>query len=162
MKTPNELVNESIAWLKTLPVASERCSQCACEGYQAGFRAREEEVLNLQKLVHFNAKQAAKLSRDLAEAERAAQPKWISVKERLPEFKIDVLVKCSKLSHLELPTIRKTLAYDFYSVMSLYCETENGNETYVWDTRPETDVCPLNFWEVTHWMPLPPAPEEEK
>lgn len=41
-KTPEELAEEAIRWVKTLPPASERCNQCACEGYRAGYKAGSE------------------------------------------------------------------------------------------------------------------------
>ena len=49
-KTPEEMAEEAIEWVKTLPPASERCNQCACEGYRAGYKAgvkeAEERILN--------------------------------------------------------------------------------------------------------------------
>ena len=61
-KTPEELAEDAIKWVKTLPPASERCNQCACEGYRAGYQAaqqwisvkdrlpdRDQEVLGYEK-----------------------------------------------------------------------------------------------------------------
>jgi hypothetical protein len=42
-KTPEEMAEEAIRWVKTLPPASERCNQCACEGYRAGYKAAKQE-----------------------------------------------------------------------------------------------------------------------
>ena len=91
---------------------------------------------------------------------QAAKPQWISVKDRLPEVNTDVLVKVSKgwVESDDNGNNPKPLTYDFYSVMSLYYE----NNQHVWDTRPVTDACPLKWEDVTHWMPLPEAPKEEK
>ena len=50
-KTPKEITEEhineqAIRWVKTLPPASERCNQCACEGYKAGYEAATVSVLD--------------------------------------------------------------------------------------------------------------------
>lgn len=51
-KTPEEMAEDAIRWVKTLPPASERCNQCACEGYRAGYKAAqaivEEELQAVQ------------------------------------------------------------------------------------------------------------------
>jgi hypothetical protein len=38
-KTPIELFHD---WLNTQPPSSERCYGCACQGFQAGFKAGRE------------------------------------------------------------------------------------------------------------------------
>ena len=64
---------------------------------------------------------------------------WISVNDRLPEFCVSVLARC------------------FYNGKwrTLVCHTskENAGEWYT------DEVC--QWVKVTHWMPLPLAPEEE-
>lgn len=90
---------------------------------------------------------------------QAAQ-QWISVKDRLPKIGTDVLVKVSKDSVMsdDNGNNPEPIIYDFYSVMSLYYQ----NGQHIWDTRPITDACPLKWDDVTHWMPLPDEPKEEK
>ena len=69
-----------------------------------------------------------------------AMPRWISVEERLPEDEKDVavIVKLQKGNWMYLTAFR------------LPC----GGW---WINRGAG----LDYAEVTHWMPLPPAPKEE-
>lgn len=74
-------------------------------------------------------------------------PKWISVKERMPPLKEKVLVWAVGKSKL---TMGKT-----------YCDVtftaEEMGEVRWWE-------CWMRFiedWDITHWMPLPDAPEVE-
>lgn len=90
----------------------------------------------------------------------AAQPKWISVEERLPELFTDVLI-----------LVKETEFYGCYKEFSksylcqyvaqyddewftVYC---HGHK-YIRDTADEPNADKL---EVTHWMPLPEPPKEE-
>lgn len=75
----------------------------------------------------------------------AQQPKWISVKERFPEYKTAVL------------------GYGLRS--KKYSETDKFPAAHVVYTRGEDEGW-FTFWNneyvaVTHWMPLPQPPEEE-
>lgn len=87
------------------------------------------------------------LMRDAAnriEALNAAQPGWISVKERLPEAKVAVLGY--GLRHRAYP------------------DTDPFPATHVVYTRGEDEGW-FTFWNqeyvaVTHWMPLPEPPKE--
>lgn len=49
-KTPEQMAEEAIKWVKTLPPASERCNQCACEGYRAGYKAAQDQVADVSKV----------------------------------------------------------------------------------------------------------------
>ena len=75
----------------------------------------------------------------LIERLEAAQPKWISVKERLPEEDGEYLV-------LKVHNYRKDDGYMAQEV-ALFLRTRD----------PEWVVG--NLCEVTHWMPLPQPPE---
>jgi len=67
-----------------------------------------------------------------------AKPKWISVKDELPESELDVLVR--------MPFIGLD---DLFAV----CNYSNG---CWWDYRGST--LPHNGYVITHWMPLPEPP----
>lgn len=69
----------------------------------------------------------------------AAQPQWISVKERLPELCTQVLIICGLLP--------------FYHIAYL---THNGD--IQWFATEDGTEYQLGY--VTHWMPLPEAPKE--
>lgn len=74
----------------------------------------------------------------------ALRPRWVSVSERLPDKGIRVLV-------LD-PTIWEFPRNDTHTVIGHYRGANHfaGSDWYV----------PDGMGEVTHWMPLPPLPEE--
>lgn len=72
---------------------------------------------------------------ELAKQVEAAQPKWISVEERLPEPDKNVLTLKN----------RKRVRIGYYSED---CEEWVINDMIAYDE------------DITHWMPLPPAPDE--
>lgn len=91
--------------------------------------------------VEWNMRSALALIKHL----EAKQPKWISVKERLPEYKTAVL------------------GYGLRS--KKYGETDKFPAAHVVYTRGEDEGW-FTFWNneyvaVTHWMPLPQPPEED-
>ena len=72
------------------------------------------------------------------------QPTWISVEERLPEPKKEVLV-CIRYNTGHV--IRETAKYD----------EKYGDP---WLTSNEDYYCAEGDPEITHWMPLPEPPKE--
>jgi hypothetical protein len=114
-KTPEQTAEEAIRWIKTLPPASARCNQCACEGYRAGYQAAQQ---------------------------------WISVKDRLPEEKQDVLVWYH--GSYDVAYLQKV------KPVKLQPPQFNNIEMFEWCFYDFEDV------DVTHWMPLPAAPKEEE
>jgi hypothetical protein len=125
MQSAQDLNEQAIKWTKTLPPASERCNQCACEGYRAGYKAAQEHahaaleeaearIQELRDQLMEESGGRLKLFKDDADAKAAYQecleeidldkayhqglkdgaPQWISVKDRLPDEEIDVLVCC--------------------------------------------------------------------
>ena len=77
---------------------------------------------------------------------------WISVEERLPEIGLDVLAYC-KAQNADFS--------DFIDVAArkMYKPTPWSDEEPVWGTI----FIPFGAaFEVTHWMPLPEPPKEEK
>ena len=90
-----------------------------------------------------------------------AQPKWISVEERLPDDLEEVLI-----------LVKETELYGQYNEFSrsYFCQyigsLDDGEWYTVWcngyryikDTAKEPNADKL---EVTHWMPLPEPPKEE-
>ena len=69
----------------------------------------------------------------------AKVPKWISVKERLPEE------HGIYLAHI----VHRYCKIDSYSRVAVEYFSRDGK----WDSLPD-------LYEVTHWMPLPEPPEE--
>ena len=115
----------------------------------------EELINNLRERSQWNPITEAKLMIEAADAiEELQKPKWISVAERLPEEKCKCLVykKHTGLSALvsftnDLESIdeydfqgQKRWGFFYYDSEYGYCESLG----------------------VTHWMPLPKPPKEEK
>jgi len=73
---------------------------------------------------------------------QAVAPQWISVKDRLPEIGVDVLI-----SYGGLP---------FYHLAFL---THNGDIKWFNGNHSNTEY---SLDDVTHWMPLPEPPKDAK
>lgn len=109
----------------------------------------------------------------------AKAPRWISVKDRIPDNEVDVMV-CVTRKHYSDPS-----KYIRFVAKAFHTDgrTNTEDSQYIWDTEnidmdydEESDayVIPEGWWEsveyseefsaiddfVTHWMPLPEAPEE--
>ncbi len=104
-------------------------------------------------------------------------PEWIPVKERLPEPETEVLIVCNRRGcRFVCPAI-----YEDGKMLTQDSDW-NWNDLYDYGTYSEDDddyFVPQGWWEdrqftpddvynnpvdceVTHWMPLPELPEEEK
>ena len=97
------------------------------------------------------ADERAKEAADAIEELLAAVPKWISVEERLPKRTNPLHARDTYLVRLESGCI-KTLFYEY----------DNSDRC-----RPGMSPLFSEGWEktavpVTHWMPLPEAPKEER
>ena len=100
-------------------------------------------TLDKQTLVTMAAKQARTIE-ELQAAMKAAVPQWIPVGERLPDFDGGPYVS------------KPVLAFDKYDdvVFARYVKSGYWVILYI-DERRE-------HGEITHWMPLPAAPDGEK
>ena len=84
-------------------------------------------------------------------------PDWISVKEKLPENEDFVLATVTGRYDKEGPGAVQHITFDQAAVIASYFAGSEFDEAgWELDGYPEHDPAKL---EVTHWMPLPEAPE---
>lgn len=136
-------------------------------------QARDASVTFLREMAKESNAQRAK-----AEAERDAlreKQRWIPVTERLPEPETDVLAVCNRNGYIfVIPAIYedgKMLTNDSaWNWSDIYCYglyDEEADDYYIpegwWENRqfnPDDVYNNQVDCAVTHWMPLPEAPEE--
>ena len=126
MKTPEDIKK----WL-------ECCTHGTCNGcpYFGDECDSDREVIDTLEYIQQLERKIGELTEKVAQLE-AAQPKWISVEERLPENDDNYLVFTSDRNAAEIATY--------------YGDGE-------WLTHDFTNLTPL----VTHWMPIPQMPKED-
>ena len=92
----------------------------------------------------FAAQMAAKDKYDegYAQGKKDAQPKWINVKDRLPEIRED-------------GSVDAVLVTDGFLIHMAYCA--DG----LWLFCDSGEMKEPMFYCVTHWMPLPEPPKED-
>ena len=89
-------------------------------------------------------------------------PRWISVEERLPEGEDPVLILVKETEHYGL---NKDKSKVYHCQYLAYWDDEEWYTTWCNGCRKISDTANepnADDYEVTHWMPLPEPPEEEK
>ena len=140
----------------------------ACENCKVG------EIQNRREYIEFAA--ANVIERLTAEnaALREKVPQWISVEDRLPEPETDVLIVCNRDGYVFVtPAIyedgkmlTQESAWNWSDIYGYGLYSEEDDDYYIpdgwWENRQfnPDDVYnnPIDC-TVTHWMPLPGAPE---
>lgn len=132
-----------------------------------------EAADKIEKLNDCTNSQCARLLEKLQKAE-AAIPRWISVKDRLPEPEIQVLILADRHG---IPIVTNGMYEDgrMTTEDSSWCWYEHDFE---YDEEKDTYVIPEGWWEYKHynrddefnhaiddvvlyWMPLPEPPKED-
>jgi hypothetical protein len=139
-KTPKELAEEWIetnGW-NTEPFRDEHTIEFQKQGYVSGYLAAKDEILSkgMQGYITEIRNDAWCTAMQLGQ-----QSQWISVKDRLPEIGEWVLINGPEVCQRIEPPSSK---WD--------CE-------FAWATDHGSFYKPT---DITHWQPLPAAPEGEK
>ena len=128
MKTPDEIKK-----------GLERCAYATCNGcpYAEEGCATNREMIDALDYIQQLEHKIGELTEKVALLE-AAQPKWISVEERLPDVGEKVMV-CGVKNGMQVGTFRMITRY-------------GKNRRWWWKND--------TILEVTHWMPMPEPPKE--
>ena len=158
------MTNQEI--VQALRCCADHSCSAKCPAFPAGLDCREEmhkEVLALiERLTAENA------------ALREKVPQWISVEDRLPEPETDVLIVCNRNGYVFVtPAIyedgkmlTQESAWNWSDIYEYGLYSEEDDDYYIpegwWENRQfnADDVYnnPVDC-TVTHWMPLPGAPD---
>ena len=148
--------------------------RCCAEGECKDCAMHEDKQRCQENLL---AKAAEAIERLTAEnaALREKVPQWISVEDRLPEPETDVLIVCNRNGYVFVtPAIyedgkmlTQESAWNWSDIYGYGLYSEEDDDYYIpegwWENRQfnPDDVYnnPVDC-TVTHWMPLPEAPEE--
>lgn len=121
--------------------------------------------------------QAADMLEKLAAEKAAKKPEWSSVKDGPPKNEQEVLIYCNRggfkfvcpAIYEDGTMLTQNSRWNWYNIEEYGTYSEENDDYFVakgwWENRQFTpdDVynCPVDC-EVTHWMPLPEPPKEEK
>jgi len=125
------------------------------QGFLAGYQAAKDQLADASNVMcntTLKEIEAVDTGEMMSITNSVTPGKWISVKDRLPEPNISVLVRFRKRIALAAINIKKDEfiqhgQYTFWKALKL--NKDDMYEAYPWN-------------EITHWMPLPEAPKEEE
>ena len=140
MKTPDEIKK----WLECCTHGT--CNICPYFGDECD---SDREVIDALEYIQQLERKIGELTGKVAQLE-AAQPKWISVEERMPEHGTDVLVL----------TAPGTLSLGQNCVVAEYIHPRMEKSGVFINFYAGYDD--KNILAVTHWMPLPEPPDGGK
>lgn len=129
MKTPDEIKK----WL-------ECCTHVTCNGcpYDEDGCATSQQIIDALEYIQQLENQIGELTEKVAQLE-AAQSKWISVEERLPDAGEKVMIR----------GVKNGMQIGAFSGIT----RPGKNRRWLWKKN--------TILEVTHWMSLPEPPKEE-
>ena len=147
MKTPDEIKK----WL-------ECCTHVTCNGcpYDEDGCATSQQIIDALEYIQQLEYRIGELTGKVAQLEEA-QPKWISVEERLPELPcicydgLNPPRELDAMYRLSIEERELYYSYDVFHLMNILSD--------------ETDISePIDIGSMTHilfWMPLPEPPKED-
>ena len=130
MKTPDEIKK----WLECCTHGT--CNSCPYFGDECD---SDREVIDTLEYIQQLERKIGELTEKVAQLE-AAQPKWISVEERIPDVGEKVMV-CGVKNGMQVGAFRGL-------------SHPGGNRKWWWKNN--------TILEVTHWMQLPSKPEPQE
>ena len=132
MRTPDEIKK----WL-------ECCTHVTCNGcpYDEDGCATSQQIIDALEYIKQLERRICELTEKVAQLE-AAQQKWISVEDRMPEREV-----------LAANFAPRTYGYKEYIIG--YVSREKCTEPGKCYAENDYEI----LYDVTHWMPLPDAPE---
>ena len=142
MKTPDE-IKKGLECCAEISVCSE------CPYYNKlnfGGGCVEIKSIDAMNYIRQLENHIGELTEKVAQLE-AAQPKWISVEERLPDDDVDVIVYIASKKE---------------NVDSVIAITQYTHSMYGYNLEGWCSPWQYCFWDrkVTHWMPIPQMPKE--
>lgn len=173
MKTPDEIKK-----------GLESCGADECHGdhvgcpYQPSALCIMEVCCDALAYIQQLENHIGDLTEKVAQIE-AAQPRWISVNDRLPDNEVDVLVCVTRKHYSDPSKYIRFVAKAFHTDG----KTNTKHSGYIWSTwytdmdydeEADAYIIPEGWWEsveyedefsavddfITHWMPLPEPPKE--
>lgn len=137
-KTPEEMAQQYVS-----TIADTHSVKAACEkAFFAGYKAAQEQLADADKVMPDTCEH-------ILDMEKMVDVNgWVSVKDRLPELRQEVLVWYD--NGYEVAYLQK------FEPPKLQYPQFNNVEMFEWCFGDFED------FDVTHWMPLPEPPKEEE
>lgn len=137
-KTPEEMAQQYVS-----TIADTHSVKAACEkAFIAGYKAAQEQLADADKVMPDTCEH-------ILDMEKMVDVNgWVSVKDRLPELRQEVLVWYD--NGYEVAYLQK------FEPPKLQYPQFNNVEMFEWCFGDFED------FDVTHWMPLPEPPKEEE
>lgn len=145
MKTKEELAEEALLNSK-YAMLSDGTPRAFEEGFLAGYDSRQEQVDDLRDEVNWLNNIIEERDGEIGKL-KAAQTKWISVKDDLP-----------KIGQLVFIKFKAGKLYNYSQHTEAYLDNDSPSNGLWWEHLGGEA---WDFGDVAYWMPLPEGPKGE-